>query len=242
MDKTEKILQQVKDGYNQIAEHFSTTRYAPWSEFSLFLEYIKVGQKILDLGCGNGRLFFSFLKDYGVEYYGIDNSEKLIEIAKKRISKFQSPIFKEFLSPNFQIADITDLPYQDNFFDLVISIAAFHHLPTKELRLKSLAEVYRVLKPGGYLLMTNWHLWHQPYFKHFFNGFFQKISIKDFFVPWKSQNGEIQCQRYYHAFTKGELRRLLNQLGFKIEKIFLHQNANKVAYGRGVDVIVVASK
>lgn len=242
MSKAEKILQQTKTGYNQIAEHFSATRYQPWSEWQLFLEYIKAGQKILDLGCGNGRLFFSFLKDYSVEYYGIDNSEKLIEIAQKRIFKSQFSIFKEFSSPNFQIADITDLPYQDNFFDVVISIAAFHHLPNKELRLKSLRGIYRVLKPGGHLLMTNWHLWHQPYFKYFFNQFFQKISIKDFFVPWKSPSGKIQCQRYYHAFTTGELNKLLSQAGFKAEKVFLHQNADKFYYGRGVDVIVVASK
>jgi ubiquinone/menaquinone biosynthesis C-methylase UbiE len=242
MNKPEKILQQVKDDYNKIAEHFSQTRYAPWSEFELFKQYIKTGQKVLDLGCGNGRLFFSYLKDFKVEYYGVDNSEKLIEIARKRIFNFQFSIFNKFSMPNFQIGEMTELPYQDNQFDVIICIATFHHLPTKNLRLKTLSEVYRILTPGGYLLMTNWHLWHKPYLKHFFNQFSQKLSLKDFFVPWKSPDGQIQCQRYYHAFSKSELRILFRKAGFKIEKIFFHQDPNRKIYGRGVNVVAIAKK
>ena len=242
MNKSEKLLQQVKDGYNQIADHFSKTRYAPWSEFELFNEYIKDNQKILDLGCGNGRLFFTVLKDFNIEYHGIDNSERLIEIAKKKIFNYQLPITNQFSSFNFQVSNITDLPYPDNYFDLVFCVAAFHHLPTKKLRLKALSEIKRVLKPGGYLLMTNWHLWHRPFWKYFFSDIFKKVSIKDFFFPWKSADGQIQCQRYYHAFTKGELKRLFKKIGFKTEKIFLHQNSHKKEYGRGIDIISIVKK
>jgi len=242
MNKSEKLLQQVKDGYNQIADHFSKTRYAPWSEFELFNEYIKDNQKILDLGCGNGRLFFSVLKDYDVEYYGADNSEKLIEIAKSRNSKFEIRNSKQSQNPNFQIAEMPEIPFPDSCFNLVICIAAFHHLPDKALREKTLSEIKRVLKPGGYLLMTNWHLWHQPFWTHFFNNFFKKNSIKDFFLPWKSADGQVQCQRYYHAFTKLELKRLFKKSGLKLEKLYLHNNVFKKNYGRGIDIISIVKK
>jgi len=234
MSKAEKILQQVKDGYNRIAGHFSATRYAPWAEFELFKEYIKAGQKILDLGCGNAR-FYKFLQDQGikVDYYGLDNSEELIKICKEKYPE---------VAENFVVGEMADLPYQDNYFDLVIGIASFHHLPSKTLRLQALAEIRRVLKPGGYLLMSNWHLWHQPYFKHFFKQFFKKISLKDFFVPWKSADGRVQCQRYYHAFTKGELKKLLRQADFKTEAVFLKTDSHHQVYGRGVNIVSVASK
>jgi len=243
MKKAEKIIQQVKDGYNQIAEQFSNTRQAPWQEFNLFKEYIKDGQKILDAGCGNGRLFFSVLKDYNVEYQGIDNSEKLIEIAKKKISKFQIPISKQIPNPNFQIADMTDIPFADNYFDLVICIAAFHHLPTKKFRLKSLSEINRVLKPNGHLLMTNWYWQYWPFWKYFFNNFWQKSLLLDFFFPWKSATGQERCLRFYHIFTKSELIKLHKKTGLKIIKIFPDLDTyNKKAYKRGVNIVSVASK
>jgi len=242
MSKAEQILRQVKDGYNQIAGHFSDTRHHPWDEFNLFKEYIKDHEKILDAGCGNGRLYFSFLRNFNVEYYGIDVSEKLIRIAQDTRNKLQDTNKFQISNFKFQTADITDLPFEENQFDLVFCIATFHHLPDKKLRRQALAELYRVLKPGGYLLMTNWHLWHRQFLKHFFNRFTQKITLKDFFIPWKTPDGKIQCQRYYHAFTKDELKRLFKKSGLKIEKIFLHQNSLKREYGRGIDVVVVGKK
>jgi len=234
MLKSEQILQQVKNGYNRIAEHFSQTRYKSWDEFKLFFEYIKDRQKILDLGCGNGRLY-KFLKDRNldVDYYGLDNAEELIKICQEKYPE---------IAGHFITSEISKLPYQVDSFDLVFCIATFNHLPTSDLQLKTLREVHRVLKSDGYFLMTNWHLWHRPFWKYFFNQFSQKISWKDFFIPWKSPNGQVQYQRYYHAFTKGELKRLLKKSNFKIEKIFLHQNSLKKEYKRGVDVVSIVKK
>lgn len=234
MNKAEKLLQKVKDDYNKIAQHFSQTRYAPWDEFKLFKEYIKDGQKILDSGSGNSRLYRFFKEQkLNVDYYGLDISEKLIEDAKRKYPE---------ISDHLKVGDIIKLPYQDSQFDVIISIATFHHLPTKELRLQSLSEIYRVLKPGGYLLMTNWHLWHKPYLKHFFNQFSQKISWNDFFKPWKSPDGEVQIQRYIHGFTKGELKRLLIKSGFNIEKLFTYSNPHTKEIGRRVNLEIIASK
>ena len=84
MNKSEKLLAQVKDGYNQIAEHFSRTRYAPWSEFGLFKEYIKDGQRILDLGCGNGRLVIYAAENFKVKAVGLEISLPLYLICRLR--------------------------------------------------------------------------------------------------------------------------------------------------------------
>ncbi len=234
MKKSEQLLQQVKNGYNKISEHFSQTRYKPWDEFKLFKEYIRDGQKILDLGCGNGRLY-KFLKDQNlnVDYYGLDNAEKLISICKEKYPE---------VADRFKVGEIFKLPYDESQFDVVICIATFHHLSDYTQRINTLEQVRRVLKPGGYLLMTNWHLWHRPFLKYFFSQFRQKVSRKDLIFPWKSADGQVQCQRYYHAFTKGELKRLFKKSNFKIEKIFLHQNSLKKESGRGIDVVTIVRK
>jgi len=235
MNKSEKVLNQVKDGYNKIADHFSSTRHAPWQEFELFADYIKPGQKILDLACGNGRLHKYFKdKKLEVDYSGLDNSENLIDICRQKYPE---------ISDKFKVGGMTKLPYQENQFDAVICIGSFHHLPSKKLRLKTLSEARRVLKPGGYLLMTNWHWQHWPFWKHFFNNFWQKNSPLDFFFPWKSADGQKQCLRYYHVFTKKELKSLHKKSGLKIIKLFPDLDThNKKVYKRGVNIVSIAKK
>ncbi len=234
MNKSDKIVEQVKDGYNKIADHFSSTRYAPWTGFNLFSEYIRDHQKILDLGCGNGRLY-KYLKEQGlnIEYYGLDISYELLKIVKERYSEVSDKIVE---------GNITKLPYEDNSFDLVICIAVFLHLPSEAMRLKALSEIERVLKPGGYLLMKNWHMWHKPYLKYYFNRFWNKYFWKDYIIPWKSPDGQIQCQRYYHVFTKRELNKLFKISNLKVIKNFLYHEPNRKVYGRGVNIVSIAKK
>jgi ubiquinone/menaquinone biosynthesis C-methylase UbiE len=234
MTKSEKIFRQVREGYNRIAEHFSATRHAPWQEFNLFKEYIKDKDKILDLACGNGRLYNLLLKDSGLalDYFGLDNSEELIKICRQKYPK---------VAGRFQIGEMTKLPYGDNQFDLVICVASFHHLPDKKSRLKTLAEIHRVLKPGGHLLMTNWHWQHWPFWRYFFRYFSSKKSWQDFCFPWKSADGSAQCLRFYHVFRKSELKRLHQKIGFKIIKLFPHLEGHK-SYKRGVNLVSVAQK
>src|SRR3989339_511806 len=245
MTKSDKILRQVREGYNRIAEHFSATRHAPWQEFNLFKEYIKDRDKILDLACGNGRLYNLMIsaqgrpasgwKDSGlvIDYYGLDNSEELLKICHQKYPA---------ISEKFQLGEMSSLPYADEQFDSVICIASFHHLPDKKLRLKTLAEIYRVLKPGGYLLMTNWHWQHWPFWRYFFRYFSGKKSWQDFCFPWKSADGQQQCLRFYHGFTKRELSKLHQQVGFKIIKIFPYLEADKKSYKRGINLVSIVQK
>ncbi len=76
------LLDSVREGYNSFAVDWDRTRKNDWSEFELLKSRIEKGSQVLDVGCGNGRLF-KFIKDQAdVNYTGMDNSEKLIEIAK----------------------------------------------------------------------------------------------------------------------------------------------------------------
>lgn len=209
----EYLLKKTKEDYNLIAEDFSRTRSAIWPETrTLFDKYLLEGEKILDLGCGNGR-YFEYLEDKKVNYFGVDNSEKLIKIAKSK-----------YPGVHFQIADALNLPFPDNFFDKVISIATFHHIPSKEFRIKFLNEVKRILKPGGILILTVWNFKEFKEFSIYFKFlilklFGSKLDFGDFLEPWGAK-----AVRYFHFFSKKELINLAKKVNLKVREIGIIRN------------------
>ena len=143
---TDKISSQVKNAYSDIAGEFDKSRKSQWLEFLYFLEFIENNVKVLDLGCGNGR-FYELLKSKKVDYLGIDNNSNLLEKAKSN-----------FPEAKFQLGDMVDLDLPDDHFNAVFCIAAFHHIPGRKLRRKSVNEMHRVLKKEGVLILTVWNL------------------------------------------------------------------------------------
>jgi len=202
------LLKKTKEDYNLIADDFSRTRGKTWEELNFLAENVKANENILDLGCGNGRLYELF-KEKLVGYYGIDNSEKLIEIAKIRYPR-----------ANFQVGDALNLPFSDNFFDGIFSIAVLHHIPLKEFRLTFLKEAKRVLKPGGKLILTVWHFptWKKVllFKKNLILKIIgiSKVDFNDNFIKWGKET-----KRYVHYFSRAELKNLVKKAGFKIRKI-----------------------
>ncbi|MBI4709280.1 MAG: methyltransferase domain-containing protein [Candidatus Portnoybacteria bacterium] len=221
-----KILNEVKESYDKIAHDFSRTRKLMWEEFRPLANYIGTGDKVLDLGCGNGRLLELF-KGKAIEYTGLDNSEKLTEIARAKY-----PV-QEFL-----VFDGLEIPFPDNHFDKIFCIAVLHHIPSRHLRQEFLKEAKRVLKPGGKLILSTWYLWQKDtYWRLLFKYTLKKIFGKsdldflDTLEPW----GNIS-QRYYHNFRKGELKRLIKRTGFAIEEFgVLKRGSNK-------NLLVIARK
>jgi len=224
----EYLLKKTKEDYNLIAEDFSRTRYSAWPEFNLFNKYLNKGEKILDLGCGNGRLL-DFLKDKNIIYTGVDNSEKLIEIAK-----IKNP------QANFLAADSLNLPFQDNYFDKIFSIAVLHHIPSVYFRKCFMEEAKRVLRPGGILIIIVWNLWRkQDSQKKIIKFAILKIlrktrlDFKDIFVPWQNK-----IDRYIHCFTKRELNKLAKEVGFKMKEVGVFKRKETKNY----NIYLVAEK
>jgi len=203
-----QILNDNKKLWNNIATDFSHTRNYVWEDIRNLADYAKPGMKILDLGCGNGRLYEIF-KDKNVNYIGIDISEKLIRLAQTKYPEAQ-----------FLVGDGLDLPFKDNSFDVIYSIAVFHHLPSQRLRIQFLKEARRVLKKDGKIILTVWNLWQRKYFKLLVKSSLLKLVAKskldwrDLYIPWQNK-----YQRYHHAFTKKELKKLFTKTGFSIERI-----------------------
>lgn len=218
------LLERTQKDYNLIAEDYSRTRGKVWEELKFLKEYVISREKILDLGCGNGRLYELF-EEMSVDYYGVDISEKLIEIAKSRHPK-----------DKFQVADALSLPFPDNFFDKIFSIAVLHHIPSEKLKIQFLKEAKRVLKPNGLLILTIWNLWKvsclRLHLKHTILKLmgWSKLDFKDIFYPWRNSQGKIIIQRYIHCFTKRELKKVVKKAGFKIKEIGFSGNEKRNIY------------
>jgi ubiquinone/menaquinone biosynthesis C-methylase UbiE len=97
------------------------------------------GGKILDLGCGTGHLAAE-LKRRGYDTWGTDLSEGMIQYAQTNYS-----------ADRYQIGDIEKIPFPDNFFDGIVCLGVVEYLATDD---PALNEIHRVLKPGGYAVIT----------------------------------------------------------------------------------------
>ncbi len=200
-----KIIKQTEHDYDRIADQFSHTRAKLWPELQQLTALLKPSQRILDIGCGNGRLAEIAVK-IKCAYVGIDFSKKLLNHAKQRYPELQ-----------FIYGSMLRLPVEDEEFDVVTAIASLQHIPSEQFRLQALQELAHVAKPDGILFMTNWNLQQDKFLQY-------RVSPKDgydaddFIIPWKNDQGEILAQRYYHGFIEAELKTLLPRAGWTIIK------------------------
>ncbi|MGO4104726.1 class I SAM-dependent methyltransferase [Leifsonia sp. YAF41] len=98
------------------------------------------GARLLDAGCGAGRMitFIDAIASFDIE--GVDVSSRMVELAQRAHP-----------ARRFSIADLKDLPYENAHFDGVLAWYSIIHTPTVELA-SVLSELHRVLRPGGYAL------------------------------------------------------------------------------------------
>jgi len=105
---------------------------------------IEKGQRVLDIGCGTATLTVLIKKTQSeVEVIGVDADPKVLEIARSKVLKAAVDIALDQ-------GMVYELPYPDASFDRVVSSMVFHHL-TREYKLHTLKEVFRVLRPEGEL-------------------------------------------------------------------------------------------
>jgi ubiquinone/menaquinone biosynthesis C-methylase UbiE len=227
MDKQtqKKLLDIVKRNYEEIAEDFSETRNKQlWPELIKLTEEVKNGDKVLDVGCGNGRLLEAF-KGKEIEYIGVDNSKKLIELAKKRNWKLEIGNWKFIIG---DILELSKLP-QINF-DYVYCVAVLQHIPGRGLQVAALKQLKNKINEQGKIIITVWNLWSQNKFRRLILRFAllklikkNKMDFGDVLFDWKNSKGERVSRRYYHAFRMAELRKIIKKAGLKIEKIYKDQ-------------------
>ncbi|KAK9473569.1 putative trna (uracil-5-)-methyltransferase trm9 protein [Dipodascopsis tothii] len=181
--------------YDQIAGHFSNTRYKPWPVVDRFLRALPPGCVGVDAGCGNGKYLGL---NPTVFLAGSDRSPALAALAVGRPAS------------DVAVADILDLPHPPGRFDFAISVAVVHHLATPERRQAALAALVRLLRPDGQALVSVWALEQSSSRRGWGAG-----QPQDVMVPWVLQSGEVH-HRYYHLYCEGELENDARAVGARI--------------------------
>jgi len=180
--------------YDEIAEYyhkkFGTIEPSDVPYFLKFVELIgKENPKILDCGCGTGR-DLKFLENFECELYGIDLSKGMLRVAKQNLNK-----------TSLLRGDYRTLPFKDNYFDGVVSIASLVHLPKKE-KTVALREFRRILRPQGVLYISVQNLLYPERFKRALQY-------------WTSE-GVYYDGRYWYFPTKYGMESLVEEAGFSI--------------------------
>jgi ubiquinone/menaquinone biosynthesis C-methylase UbiE len=118
-----------------------------WTEtVELFIDRYNLNEKssVLDIGCGKGFMLVDFLKAIPkLQISGIDISTYAIENSH------------ELVKSKLRVANCSNLPFEDNSFDLVISINTIHNLDERGC-IKSLQEIERVKKGHSYVVVDGW--------------------------------------------------------------------------------------
>ena len=122
-----------RDGYNEF------TDITPLLKDSSFAS--------LDLGCGIGR-HIKFLDEFGLNPYGIDLSERAIDMGKTWLKT----IGKGDLSEKMTVSSVAELPYKDDFFSICVSHGVLDSMP-RDIAIVGMQEVKRVLRSGALMCL-----------------------------------------------------------------------------------------
>ena len=128
--------------------------------------------RVLDLGCGTGVLTRTIADKVktGGEAVGIDAAAKMIQVARKKRATDNCC---------FEVMAAESLSFEDASFDAVVSSLFFHHVPL-DLKEKALTESFRVLRPGGRLVIADMHIpttWMGALISHVSRWFFMQPQI-----------------------------------------------------------------
>eukprot|EP00727_Mastigamoeba_balamuthi_P010508 m51a1_g608 putative methyltransferase domain containing protein (228) ;mRNA; f:88208-88891 len=188
--------------YDAIADQFSATRHKAWPATHAFLASLPAHSLVADVGCGNGKYLPSSAASASLSV-GFERCAALAGICCRR---------------GFEccVSDNACLPVRSGAFDAVVSVAVLHHFSTRKRRVRALAELARITRSGGCLLVSVWAAEQAR---------FAGEQSQDVMVPWKYvPPSDTSCvravyQRYYHLFREGELAEIASEVaGLRVDK------------------------
>jgi tRNA (uracil-5-)-methyltransferase TRM9 len=232
MDKetAERLLALNREFYATFARSFAASRPVSDPGLVCIVPYIPRRARVLDVGCGNGRLAFLLDRERpGVTYLGIDAVPELVEVARARADQLMA------ISAEFRVVDVVrpgwdrvlaDVPPSSSpgvCFDCVVALAVLHHIPGFDLRVRVLRDILKVLEPGGCLLLSTWQFLGNARMRRKIVDWAEvgiaeeTLDPGDYLLDWKREGRGL---RYCHLVDEVEVKRLAAESGFRVRQIF----------------------
>ncbi len=232
MDKetTERLLALNREFYATFARPFAASRPVSDPGLVCILPYIPQRARVLDVGCGNGRLAFLLDRERpGVTYLGVDAVPELVEVARAQADQLMA------ISAEFCIADVARpgwggaLPGASpstllrTCFDCVVALAVLHHIPGFDLRVRVLRDIASVLEPSGCLILSTWQFLRSARMRRKIVDWAEvcipeeALEPGDYLLDWKREGRGL---RYCHLVDEVEVERLAAESGFRVRETF----------------------
>jgi len=172
-------------------------------DFNLVLDFLDTGDTVLEMGCGYGRMMNKLLEE-GYDVRGVD-------LNKGYIDYFKNSTEDQTVKDRVSVACMSDTPFADGSFDKVFCVwSTFIHILTEEKQLAAVQEMYRVIRPGGKVLI------------HMMDGDIPKVDALLKTSGFQNQDRLASCRvmtskdpvvAYFH--TQATLNRLFQKSAFE---------------------------
>jgi tRNA (uracil-5-)-methyltransferase TRM9 len=214
------------DLYSTHAQEFSNSRQSPWEGWRHLLKYLNFNNqnRILDLGCGNGRFLKYLIKsEVGIlEYVGIDNSSELLKMTDEFMDKAKSSKTKSsYQLLNLDFEDLTWGTKVKGEYDFIGAFGITHHLKTPQSRKKFFETINYLLKPEGYLAVTFWEFLKLERYTKKIKPVLVLNSQNDFEMTF----GKDGATRFCHYYNPLEIIELTHALPLKLMEEYFNDGA-----------------
>ena len=202
----QNVFDEVYDQYDLMNDLMSLGTHRLWKNTMLNLMNPSKNQKLIDVACGTGdiaKLFLNRVNKFS-EIICVDPNKRMINKGKVKL--------KYYKNLKWIIASAENLPLEDNLFDFYT--ISFGLRNTKELD-KSLAEAYRVLKPGGRFLCLEFSKIQNSNLDFIYKNYSKIIPIIGKFVVGKEQPYEYLIKSIENFINQDELIDLMIKKNFK---------------------------
>ena len=153
-DKVAEVFHSVASNYDVMNDVVSVGLHRVWKHFTINTARLNKGDKVLDIAGGTGDLSRGWSKRVGKT-----GEVWLTDINSSMLSVGRDNLLNDGIVVPVSLADAEKLPFQDNYFNLVSVAFGLRNMTHKEAALK---EMYRVLKPGGTLLVLEFSKVYKP--------------------------------------------------------------------------------
>ncbi len=218
----DRLLALNRTFYASFARAFSDSRAESDPAITCILPYVPPAARVLDVGCGNGRVALLLDRERpGSEYVGLDVVPELVEMARES-TRHTRRISVEFVMGDIACPGWTE-SVRDDGFDTVVALAVLHHIPGQDRRIAALREIAAALRPSGRAIISTWQFLDSARLRRKLVPWDElelgahQLDPGDYLLDWKRGGRGL---RYCHLIGADEVRTLARECGLSIVHTF----------------------